>query len=128
MTTTPPADVDPITNQEIPVMADRVARVLITDMLAEARTYLGDLIDEEINNDPDAKRLDPHTHGIVYGRVWDLLGTAGATYRWTDEILTAAAARVAALPTANDGQLIAAYRDIVLNTITTTPAAPATEG
>ncbi|MFE2912860.1 hypothetical protein [Kitasatospora indigofera] len=34
------------------------------------------------------------------------------------EALAAAAARVAALPTANDGQLIAAFRDVVLNTIT----------
>jgi hypothetical protein len=33
------------------------------------------------------------------------------------EVLTEAANRVAALPTANDGQLIAAYRDVVLNTI-----------
>lgn len=38
------------------------------------------------------------------------------------EALTEAAARVRALPTANDGQLIAAYRDVVLNTITTTEA------
>lgn len=40
-------------------------------------------------------------------------------------LLAAAAARVAALPTANDGQLIAAYRDVVLNTIT---AAASVEG
>lgn len=38
-------------------------------------------------------------------------------------LLAAASARVAALPTANDGQLIAAYRDVVLNTITATPTA-----
>jgi hypothetical protein len=81
MTTTPQPE--PITNQEIPVLADRVARALIADMLADCRIYLGDLIDEEIGDDPDAKRLDPHTHGLVYGLVWDQLGRAAADYQRT---------------------------------------------
>jgi hypothetical protein len=36
--------------------------------------------------------------------------------------LAGAVHRVAALPTANDGQLIAAFRDVILNTITSAEA------
>lgn len=39
---------------------------------------------------------------------------------YRDQVLAAARARVEQLPTANDGQLIAAYRDVVLNTIVRT--------
>jgi Lon protease-like protein len=82
---------EPITNQEIPVMADRVARALVADMLAECRIYLGDLIDEEIGDDPDGVRLDPHTHGHVYGLVWDQLGRAAADYQHREQVLAEAA-------------------------------------
>jgi hypothetical protein len=77
--TTTPA---PITNQEIPAMADRVARGLINHLLAEARNYLGtDAIGEAIGDDQDAARLDTHTRGLVFGLVWDQLGRAATEYQ-----------------------------------------------
>ena len=81
MTTIPQPE--PITNQEIPVMADRVACGLINHLLAEARDYLGDAIGEALGDDPDAPRLDPHTRGLAYGLVWDQLGRAVADYQRT---------------------------------------------
>jgi len=87
---------EPITNQEIHAVADRVARSLIADMLAEAHIYLDDLIDREIDTDPDAGRLDAYTHGHVYGLVWDQLGRAAAEYARRDQVLTEEAAKLRA--------------------------------
>jgi hypothetical protein len=79
--------IEPITNQELPTLADRVARSLIADMLAEVHTYLDDLIDGEIDKDPEAGRLDAYTHAHAYGLVWDRLGRAAAEYARRDEVL-----------------------------------------
>lgn len=89
---------EPITNQEIPVLADRVARGLIDHLLTNARDYLGDAVAEALGDDQDANRLDAHTRSRVYGLVWDQLGRAPHEYqrRWTQDMLPASAARTAA--------------------------------
>lgn len=80
--------VEPITNQEIPELADRAARKLVHFLLTEARNFLGNgEIDEAIGDDKDAQRLDHHTRGLVYGLVWDQLGRAAVDYQPRNHVL-----------------------------------------
>jgi len=88
--------VEPIINQEIPAVADRVARGLITYLLTEGRNFLGDAIGEALGDDQDAGRLDSYTRGKVYGLVWDQLGRAAAEYQPRDQVLTEAAELIVA--------------------------------
>jgi hypothetical protein len=88
---TPAPTPEPITNQEIPELADRVARELVHFLLTESRNFLGNgEIDEAIGNDKDAVRLDAHTRGLVYGQVWDALGRAAVEYQPRNHVLAEA--------------------------------------
>lgn len=87
----PATEPEPVTNQELPAIADRVARGLITYLLTEGRNFLGDAIGEAIGDDPDAARFDPYIHSKVYSLVWDQLGRAATEYKPRDQVLAEAA-------------------------------------
>jgi hypothetical protein len=92
---------EPITNQEIQAIADRVTKSLIDYAITDIRDLIStDGISETISDDKDSDRLDQQAFGTVYELIWDQLGMAAALVR--DQILTEAAELIIA---DNDRQL-----------------------